>query len=236
VLGAHLDPKSGYYVLRIETLPDLDDFAENLTHAIADVAGQIRSSLDKLAWTCACSFAHGTPKDLSGVKFPICDTQTDWINARRARNQLDPAHCGFIEQFQPYHGVCNVADSYAGAYVHQLTLLRDLSNYDKHRDTAPALLTQGCFLFRDGITIAKKTGPYGWDVLDIDPTGIGKPMELGKEVMRARLIDPPQGNVDDAGRAVPLVEIGEGRIADHTMQRLHRFVHFLLSEFARQFP
>jgi hypothetical protein len=237
VLGAYLDPTLGYHVFRINVLPDLEDFAENLSHAISNAALQIRAALDKLAWKCACAFANGVPKDRPGVKFPICDTQADWSKQDRARKNLDPAHWAFIDSVQPYHpGFLLQDDAYAGRYIHPLTLLRDLSNDDKHADTTPTLLTQGVFSFRKGITFARTADPNGWERLDIEETGIGDTMTLGGEVMRARLVDPPGDNLDDVGRVVPMVEIGEGRIADHTMARLHRSVHFILSDFARQFP
>jgi hypothetical protein len=237
VLGAYLDEASGYHVFRVTELPDLADFAENFSHAVADVTQQIRNALDQLAWKCACKFANGTPKNPSAVKFPICNTATDWQRADRAWKQLERAHCAFVASVQPYQrDLLLEDDSYTGRYVHPLTLLQRLSNDDKHRETTPALLTQGAFSFRKGITFARKTDANGWEHLDIEQTGIGVPMKFGGEVMRARLLDPPGAKLDDAGRIDPTVEIGEGRVADHTMRRLHRSVHFILSEFARQFP
>jgi hypothetical protein len=236
VLGVYLDSMSGSHVFRVNALPDLDDFAEILTHAISNVALQVRAALDKLAWKCACKYANGIPKNRSSVKFPICDTPDAWQKQEAARKKLDPAHWAFIDKVQPYHGGYLLQDdAYAGRYIHPLTLLRELSNDDKHADTTPALLTQGVFSFRKGITFARRANdPF--EHLDIDETGIGHPMALGSEVMRARLIDPPFEDLDDAGRVIPTVEIGEGRIADDAMRRLHRSVHFILSEFARQFP
>ncbi len=69
--------------------------------------------------------------------------------------------------FSRYHGVYDFADSYGGPYVHQLVLLRELANDDKHQDTAPALLTAGSFSFRGTVTFARVTRPEGWTELDI---------------------------------------------------------------------
>ncbi len=71
---------------------------------------------------------------------------------------------------------------------------------------------------------------------DWQVTGIGKPLELDLEVMRARLVPPVEPEINPAGFARPLVAFGDGRAAVATLQRVESFVHLVLSEFARQFP
>ncbi len=237
VLSAQFDPESGYHVFRISQMPDMSELIFGFTHSITDVANPLRAGLDKLAWNCARLFAGGTPPDPTGVKFPIATTRDEWIKAGRARKQLDPLHCGFIESFQPYHGVAGRADNWTGPYVHPLALLQDLTNDDKHRDTHPVFLIPNRFHLCD-LPIAKSVLQFGDQsvpIPDQEFTGIGEVMELGAEVMRARLLNA-ELEIDDAGRAAPHVALPEGRGAVHTMQRLHRFVHLILSEFARRFP
>lgn len=234
VLRADLDPETGYHVLRIEAQADLTDFAENFQHSVADIANNIRAALDKLAWLAACDFTNGTPQDVPGVKFPICDTTKDWINAGRARNQLRPDHCGFVKRFQPCEGPSPYSDGFSGPYIHQLTLLRELSNDDKHRDTEPVLLSPTTFQFRR-FAIAQMTQippePMDWHLLSL-----GKEIKLGMEVLEIRLPAESEAEIHDIARAAPGVALSEGRYAVATLQRLHRHVHLILSEFAREFP
>jgi hypothetical protein len=237
VLRAELDAKSGYHIFRIVRMPDMSELTYGFTHSIADVANPLRAALEKLAWQCAGWFGAGTPKDPPGVKFPITTSPAEWINAGRARNQLDPAHCGFIERFQPYNGMAGRADDWTGPYVHPLTLLQDLTNDDKHRDTQPVFLIPNRFHLRN-LVIAdhlEQLRGITFSAPDHSFPGIGKPMELGAEAMRARLINA-EPEINDAGRVAPHIALPEGRGAVHTMQRLHRFVHLILSEFARDFP
>jgi hypothetical protein len=171
------------------------------------------------------------------VKLPICDTEGDWNNAGRARALLVPEHCGLIKTLQPYQAEDPYADSWHGPYVHPLRLLRDLSNDDKHRDTAPVLLMPTQFQFRR-VDVAQRPSDWfpdqtenDWEVLNP-----GQEMTVGLEVLRMRLVGDVEPEIHDAARAFPQVALPEGRVAVLTMQRLFRRVHLLLSEFARQFP
>jgi hypothetical protein len=59
---------------------------------------------------------------------------------------------------------------------------------------------------------------------------------LALEVMRVRFFDGALPEIKDAGRVAPQVVLPEGRIAIPTLQRIDRFVHLILSEFAKNFP
>lgn len=232
-LDAHFDPKTGYHVFHLAAVPDLSGLSENLPHAIADVVGPLRSALDKIAWKSARQFANGIPKDVPGVKFPICDSTTKWAEAGRARNQLVPAHCGLIESFQPYHGVQGWADNWTGSYIHPLALLQDLTNDDKHRDTQPVFLVAAKFHFRFRSDVLVK-GPN--DLPEWEFHGVGKPMDLGAEVLRVRFLPSADPEIKDAGRVAPVIALPERRDVIGSLQRIHRYVHLVLSEFARKFP
>jgi hypothetical protein len=237
VIGAYLDADTGYHHLRVESIPDLETFAEDFCNAIFDIAGAFRASLDKLAWKAVCSITSGHPKDPRGVKFPIADTPTEWKRQSRAWKQFDVAHCAFIESFQPYHRTNGLADSWYGPYAHQLTLLHDLANDDKHRNSWPVFLASSQLMLRAELFPADRAERFvAYDRMDQQFVGIGEPIEVGLEVMKARLFGGAQPEINDAGRIAPQIALPEGRIVIPTLQRIERFIHLILSEFAQNFP
>jgi hypothetical protein len=237
VIGAYLDSDIGFHRLRVESTPDFEIYAEDFCNAIFDVAGAFRASLDKLAWRAVNSNISGSPKDPRGVKFPISDTSAEWANQSRAWKAFNPAHRTFIESFQPYHGTNGRADSWYGPYAHQLTLLRDLSNDDKHRDSWPVFLACSQVTLRASLFPADRTERFAaYDRMDNKFIGLGEPMEVGLEVMQVRLFDGAQTEIKDAGRVVPQVALPERRLVIPTLQRIERFVHLVLSEFTKNFP
>jgi hypothetical protein len=237
-LSADRDLETGEHIFKIAKVPDLTDFADDIGNAVFDVAGNYRAALDKMAWKIVLSAHSGVAPDPPGVKFPICDGPQDWVNAGRARNQFDPAHCGFIEGFQPYHGVNGLADSWHGSYIHPLAMLQSLSNEGKHREDWPVTLPGA------NAEIGRNALPVDFDeylamAAQFHPQplgGVGKPMEEGNEVIWLRLYPGAEEHIEDAGRLTPVIAFAEGRRIVDNLQRIERFVHFVLSEFARQFP
>jgi len=58
-------------------------------------------------------------------------------------------------------------------------------------------------------------------------------MKLRKKLIEVAL---PLPEINDAGRVAPQVALPERRIVIPTLQRIERFVHLILSEFALKFP
>ncbi len=233
VIRADLDAESGYHVFSISNVPAIREFADDFTHTVADVAKNLHPALDQLAWQLACDFApSGKPSDPKTVKFPIADSPDTWKKAeQRTGVQFRPEHWGFIEHFQPYRGVDGWADSWQGNYVHPLAFLRDLTDDDKHRVSQPVFLLPQQFDFARFRFLDRADGGKDWTV-----TGIGRPLEVGREVMRARLSDSAEPEINPAGRCRPQVSFSTGDQATAALQRVERFVHLILSEFARKFP
>jgi hypothetical protein len=232
VIRADLDGPSGYHVFSVSSVPAVSEFAEDFTNAVADIAKNFHPALDQLAWQLACDFApSGRPNDPKGVKFPIVDRPEDWKKAeRRSGVQFRPDHWGFMERFQPYRGVDGWADSWQGNYVHPLSFLRDLSDDDKHRISKPVFLMPQQFDFARFRFLDRPDGTKDWVV-----TGIGQPLELGRELMRARLSDSAAPEINPAGLCRPQVSFSTGDQASAALQRVERFVHLILSEFSRTF-
>lgn len=238
VLRADLDAESGDHIFRVASIPDTAVIAEHFQLSLADVAGNLRHALDQFAWRLACEFAGGEPKDPKGVHFPIRDERDDFANHEgRARRQFDPRHWEFFERFQPYHGVADRPDRWTGPYAHQLTLLSDLTNSDKHRATEPVLLIPTQFGFRvqiDGPPM--EIDGHAFRRSEIRTSRVGEIAELGTEVLRARLVEPAEPHIDNAGEMTPHVALAEGRGAVGTLARIAYYVHLMFSEFARDFP
>lgn len=232
-LRAKFDSDSGYHSFSVQSLPLICEFEDFFTNSVADIAGALRAALDKLAWMSACDFAaSGEPAKPTAVKFPMIDDPGKWSDVGGAQSQLDPLHRDFIKGFQPYQGINGWADSWHGPYLHQLTLLREMSNDDKHRETQPIMLVQANF----GLTrsdIAKGVGIYGYDWMF---PSLGKSMQENLEMLRVRFVESAEPEIENAGIATPEVTLPEGRRAIQTLDRLERFVHLILSEFSRQFP
>ena len=93
---------------------------------IGDIVHNLRSSLDYIVWELA-----NPAKRHNRLQFPICDAPEAY-GAKAAQVQikgLDDYDKALIESFQPFKSVDK------GRY---LSLLRDLSNFEKHK---AALLT-----------------------------------------------------------------------------------------------
>lgn len=237
LIEATFDPLTGYHFFRVQTLPKAER-NEEISLIAGDVIHNLRSALDHLAWAMACEFAGGEPRDPTGVQFPIRDTPVTFADVRRVRTQLAPEHWQFLERFQPYHGVDGRSDSWHGRYKHQLSLLRDLSNDDKHRLTQLTLLVPSQVWFPN-FRISRNTktfsglGEFGQS--DFEFVGAGQNARLGLEVIRLRLIDAPK-HIFPAGIVRPRLAMADGKPLIETLERIGLFVRLVLSDFVRQFP
>ena len=71
---------------------------------------------------------------------------------------------------------------------------------------------------------------------DWHASGLGEPLVVDLEVLRARLVSPAQLEINPAGRLIPQVSLSERRAALPSLQRIQSYVHLVLSEFAQHFP
>jgi hypothetical protein len=237
-LSASFDVESGDHVFAIASVPDLAKYSEEIVNTVFDIAGNFRAALDKLAWALV-QFEHGgTAPNPASVKFPICDSPEIWQKAQRARGQFATPHDAFIEEFQPYRGLNGLADSWHGTYVHPLAMVQSLNNEGKHQDDWPVMLPGA------GASVGRNALPADFDMylaeaLQFKPMpleGIGRPMAEGSDVMRLRLHAGADKYIDDAGRLTPILAFDDGRRIIDTLQRIERYVGYVLSEFARRFP
>jgi hypothetical protein len=241
-LKADLDSASGYHVLRIRSVPDLDPLIEDISLLVGDVVHDLRSALDHVAWQLANQFFGGTVVKPTQIYFPICDPKPG--RAHKSPSFLDPVDWLILHEFQPCKGLNGRADSWDGDYIHQLSQLQKMSNQDKHRRLSIVLLTPNAFstiptrftlppwIIRAGDSFEFRPGSvsdHDPEAVDYDFSHAGRRVELGIEVGR---IKAPAWcslpTIDDAGEVTPRVAFEELRPIFGTLNRLAGYVQLIL--------
>jgi len=142
---------------------------------IGDCLHNLRSALDALAFALAVKHVGRslTPQEERRVQFVITDDRDGWPNeARKSLTLLSDDAKQIIESVQPYQTflqdrVCPPFDGPERVGYHTLSLIRDLSNTDKHRHVivslavaaASAIVVKGEGFPPEGLTLAGSSGP-----------------------------------------------------------------------------
>lgn len=250
VLRADLDADSGYHILRIDEIPDYRHVIEEVSLGLGDIVNNLRCSLDHLAWQYACAHAQGTPRRPRDVYFITCNAAGG--QQHKTPGFLAPQVWGRMHEYQPCQGANGRPDSWSGPYIHQLDLLTDLSNSDKHHMLAHIELHANQFA-----TIATRADSPPWIVrtesgVKFLPERVNDPdpgadhldfshasglVEVGAEVARIRAplwSDHPV--VARVGTATPLFALPEGRPIVETLQRLSKFVQTVMDDLQQICP
>jgi len=235
-LVAELDPISGDHIFRVASVPPIAELQEILAVTVGDAVHNLRSALDHLAFQLACVNTNGVLKHEKSVQFPIGDTAKEYADqADRYLKEVHQTHRKMVDSYQPYYGNVGRPDNYSGPYIHQLSLLRDLSNSDKHRllNTVLIIPAGANFTLPAGIEVAKfepksldemrRTGPF---------RNAGDRLEVGVEVFRHRLsgqnVIPRISNV---GNVIPHIAFAENRSLIPALERLESFVELVVNDF-----
>lgn len=233
-MRADADAQTGFHILSLQTVPDLSVFQERTSVIVGDIVHNLRSTLDHLTWQLACYHTGGNPLNPQRVQFPIEDKLA--VFAKRCKpdgwiGEIAPAHQTIIERYQPYHGLNTPSQQFWTLYVHELALLRDLSNADKHRVLTEIDLPVTGFHMRVRFAPGA-TGPmeHDWRF----PTDYA--LKVGAQVMRARLISGPNiakidPHMEMVGHATPDVSIIKGGAVVPDLQRIGMFVSCIIREF-----
>jgi len=240
-LGAKFDKESGEHIVYINRVPDLGPFLDNVALFIGDVVHNLRCALDHLAFQLALYHRDGslTLQQERAVQFPIADNEEGFLKQHgRYLRDIAPEHRTIIERLQPYHGLAGRPDSWSGTYIHQLALLRDLSNADKHRMLTPILAvpwSSQFFSLTDSLrTIINQGLNQHVESLMSGQTPHlgGDRLEVGSVVLRAaipgRILEQ---EVNMAGYVTPMIHLPDGRPLIPTLDRLAAFVVYILHEF-----
>lgn len=244
-LGAKFDAESGEHIVYINCIPDLVPFLNNVALFVGDVVHNFRCALDHLAFQLARYHRGGslTPRQERDVQFPIADSEEGFERQRdRYLRYIAPEHITIIEGLQLYHRTAGRPDGWSGPYIHQLALLRDLSNMDKHRMLTPILAVPWMSeFFSPPVNHIIRTSI----IQDVEAFIVGQALhpetgehrlEVGIVVFRAtipgRILEQ---EVDMAGYVTPMIHLADGRTLVPTLDRLAAFVVYVLSEFETLF-
>jgi len=135
------DPKPPQYALRLrlEDAPPIDHWGL----VVGDIAHNMRSALDYVAWALTGRGPQGVPtrrQDVKKVQFPIVSSSETNFNKSRVKPFLRPADFDRFKRFQPYHR--------RHPNRHPLAVLSALNNEDKHRVPQVAIPTLDCGGYR----------------------------------------------------------------------------------------
>ena len=101
----------------------------NLALTLGECIHALRGALEYVAWQLACKAKSGEPtrKQAKQIMFPICD-KPEWFSGSAVLNHVGDKAAKELALHQPY------AEKLGGAHEPTLlSILRDLSNQDKHR-------------------------------------------------------------------------------------------------------
>jgi hypothetical protein len=180
-----------------------------------------------------------TPQQEKAVQFTIADSEEKFrAQHNRHLEDIAPEHITIIEGLQPYHGTAGRPDSWSGPYIHQLALLRDLSNADKHHILTPVLAvpwSSEFFNITDSLRMVVNQGlnQHVESLTAGQPPHLGGDrLEVGTVILRAnipgRLLEQ---EVDMIGYVTPMIHLAVGRPLVPTLDRLVAFVEYILHDF-----
>jgi hypothetical protein len=231
VLIVRYDHESEKHQIVIAKVPDLSDLRDHISITVGIIPHLLRSSLDNMTFDRAEKNRIGRLLHPKMLQFPICDDSNDYNKkAKRQVGELSHRDQEIIESFQPYHGLAGRPDHYSGPYIHQLSLLRDLSNSDKHRSVVNILVDPNQF----------EMSPIVDPIMDAHDRWVRdnpkeyinsfRPaeMKVGEVVFEAK-VETERIEVQAVGYATSQIALDERRPAIPTLNRIHTFVGLIHS-------
>lgn len=212
---------AGCHIFRIAYVPpNLAAFVGDASLAVGDIVSNLRSALDHLAYQLAlveasCRGSPLTAEERKNVYFPIHTRR--WTRDSKADvRRFGGPSVAVIKHFQPYRG--RAGDGDGRRYRHQLTLLRQLSNRDKHRllvvvAAVPDRIKTG--MFPPGVRL-RITGR--------------KRVQLRAEFGRATFPDV-EGEVDVTAEMTPTISFPQGWPVISSVDRIAAYVVEIVRQF-----
>ena len=236
------DEESGFHIFRVGSIPtQLHELQIEAALRVGDVVHDLRSALDHLVWQLSLKGAGGSePQDALSIQFPIASSAKDFESARRRTlRNVSTDHQDLIESYQPYHEGAGRPDSYSGPYIHQLTLLRQLSNVDKHRllTTILSLSSGAMFSIPPDLLEPAEVTYMGFTLTtDLVPVETDNDFRLeeGAAFAKARLRGERLPDGTHVGRSMPSLGLEENRPIAPTLGRIADYVELILRGFTTE--
>jgi hypothetical protein len=232
VLSARYDKASDKHQIFIAQVPDLSDLRDRISITVGVIVHLLRSSLDNTVFEGAQRNTLGNVLHPERLQFPIFDDADDYrTKATRQIAELSERDQQIIESFQPYHGIAGRPDSYSGPYVHQLSLLRQLSNSDKHRSVVNILVDPNHFEINQ-IGTPILAGWTKWTHQNPrEYINAFRPaeMKVGEIIFEAKIEMEEVASSQAVGYAMSQIALDERRPAIPTLKRIHGYIRGLLA-------
>ena len=232
-LDARYNADSGKHEIYLSNVPNLDELRAQVSITVSAIVHWLRSALDNMVYERALVNTNDNIQNAQLLQFPIIDSQSDFDTVGlRQISELSTQDQTIIESFQPYHGVAGRPDSFVGPFIHQLSLLRDISNTDKHREIVNISVDPNSF----------ETNVIASPILDswrkwtvdnpIEYFRTFKPVEMrvGRVTFEAVVDGKPLKAPVFAGHAVAHFALDEGRSLIATLRRIESYVRKLVVE------
>jgi len=229
-LAARYDEQKDKHVIYVETIPNLEDIALNISVIAGGILHYLRSSLDNLVFDLSNHNTNGHIQNPRDIQFPILDIIPR--NALRGIAEIGENQKKIIEEFQPYHGVSGRPDSYFGDYIHQLSLLREYSNSDKHRTMIKISFNPNKFeIFNNAKKISQVHDEYVRENIEEYFENFQLPkMNIGDILYEAKVNNLVLDEIEFAGYATANISIAEYGPLVPTLKRIHNYVELVIND------
>jgi hypothetical protein len=199
-LSAKLEAQSGYHVFRVAAIQE--DWRLRVGVLLGDIVHNLRSALDYLYWQLYCTYVRipQSHREAQTLQFPIEDTSQQLANKRIHASNIPPRQWAVIENAQPYQGTDDPRRA--------LKALRELSNRDKHQVLNPLLLRTTIVQFYDVVQATRATD-FKWPHENSPHVFGSEYLEINTEIVRVRLPDEVDPEVEVAGHIAPDVQLPE---------------------------
>jgi len=232
-LEARYNADSGKHEIYLSNVPNLDELRAQVSITVSTIVHWLRSALDNMVYERALVNTHDNIQNASQLQFPIVDSQSEFGNvAARQISELSSQDQAIIESFQPYHGVAGRSDSFSGPYIHQLSLLRNISNTDKHREAVNISVDPNSFE-TTAIASPIMDSRSKWTIENPkEYFGTFRPAEMrvGAVAFEAVVDGKPLKSPAFAGYAVAHFSLDEGRSLIPTLRRIDSYVRNVVEE------
>lgn len=233
-LRARYNRESKCHEIYISETPDLANFKTNVSIPVGVIVHLLRSSLENLVFYLAQRHTENNIQNPRNISFPISDAADSYDqSSRRCLAELSKRDRETIYAYQPFHGIAGRPDSYSGPYIHQLSLLRDISNSDKHRELVEVSVDPNHFEFtREASEILEAWSAWVQDNPQEYFQSYEPPlMRIGEIVQQPVETKESLGDDFFAGYALAHVAMAERRPVVPTLSRIVEYVKLLLGEF-----